>query len=414
MKKIVLVILLALCLSGCSAFTEDSYLVIEKHSEPPTEPTETTAREELPTLISNRSQLRGAVLSCIRNWVEKDSLPVENYDGDLSSDLSEVLHHATEEDPFGAYAVDFIDAELVGDAVSGAIEVSIVFRRSEAEVDSIVTVNSTSTALRRIQQALTSYETSLALRIREYDEVDFAAYIREYCLENPNLVLAVPEFSAEVYPPNGSTCILELHFSYPFTRDEMRPMLSTVNTTLTSAASYIRSGETDLARLELLNRFLMTRFRYRLCTEEPAMPAYSLLQTHLAHSLSFAAVFRYECRAVEMDCWMVSGTKNGVPHYWNIVCIDDVYYHIDLMRSFERGETQLTLLSAQELLSEGYAWDTEAYPSNPEPEPTEPTQIGTTPTEPTESTEETEPTEPTESTEPTEESSTEPETSEQP
>lgn len=406
MKKllVVLMALVLLCLSACGTLVEDSYLVVGKHSEQPTEPTESLSEEDFPTVVRNRSELRGTVLSCIRDWVERDTILVEDYEGSLDDDLSEILLYATQEDPIGAYAVDFVDAELTGDASSGSIALSIVFRRSAAEIDSIITVNDTASALRRIQQALISYETALTLRIRSYLDQDFAEYIRQYCLNNPNLILAIPELSAEVYPQEGETRILELHFTYSDTREDMRLMLSSVNTILGSASSYINSGENDTERLELLARFLSTRFQYKLGESEPSMPAYELLCQGQAHSLSFATVFRYECDKAEIECWMVSGQRGEQAHYWNIVCLEGVYYHVDLMRGIELGERSLTLLSAEELLAEGYAWDMESYPSNPEPEETTAPEI-----QQPEPTEENQPSETTqESEEPTEETQTEP------
>ena len=398
-KLLTILLLLAFLLTGCTAFVDNSYLVVEKHSEQPTVPNETAIEEA--DVISNRSQLRWAVLSCISDWAENSTLLVENYEDDLSNDLSEILNYATQEYPIGAYAVDFIDAELNGDAQKGSISLSIVFRRSAAEIKSIVTVNTTSAALRRIEQALRSCQTALTFRIRDYDEVDFSAAIQEYCLENPNTVPAIPDFSAEVYPPKGETRILELHFTYPDTREELQLKLSSVNTILSSAKSYIQAGADDQARVELLSRFLTTRFNYQIASKTPSMPAYDLLCGGLAHSLSFAAVFRYECSAVGMDCLLVEGMRNEQRHYWNIVRIDDVYYHVDLMRSIELGETELQLLPSQTLLEEGYVWNQEAYPETFSPEETEEheaTQI-TESNEPTESTGESQSSEPTESTE---------------
>lgn len=413
MKKLLLLLTLVLCLSGCGMLVEDTYLVTEKHSEQPTEPSQEPSEQAEPSVISNRSQLRGAVLSCIRNWLERDTLRVQDYEGDLDTDLPEIVRYATEEDPIGAFAVDFVDAELHGSSDDGRIELSIVFRRSAAEIDSIVTVNTTANALRRIEQALTSYETALTLRIRDYDETDFASHIRAYALENPDLVLALPEVSAEVYPPSGQTRILEVHFNYPHTREQMRTMHTSVRTLLSSAFSYVSSGTTDAERVELLSRFLMMRYRYHTLENEPAMPAYELLQEGRAHSLSFATVFRYECTLLGIESYLVSGTRNDLPHYWNIVHLDGVYYHVDLMRGIESEESGLHLFSEQEMLSEGYAWALESYPQNPEPtvdaephetesvQPTEsdepdPTELPEPTEEPVPSEEPTDPTDPTE------------------
>lgn len=407
-----LVSLLASLLSGCGALVEDTYLDIHAHSEETTQATETVSEAETHTVVTNRSELRGAVLSRIRDWVESDTLLVEHYEGDLEIDLAEILTYSTQEDPIGAYAVDFVDAELSGDAASGSIELSIVFRRSAAEIASIVTVNDTSAALRRIEQTLVNTESALTLRIRNYAEEDFETYIFGYCLRNPNLIVALPEISAQVYPKAGETRILELHFTYAQTKDNLSLMLSSVNTILNSASSYVKSGKTETERLELLARFLCNRFDYEIGGDVPTMPAYDLLCEGKAHSLSFATVFRFESVKAGADCRLVSGERNGEPWYWNIVCLDGVYYHVDLMRGVERNESTLTLLSAAELRAEGYVWAEHEYPANPEPEPTE-TAEGET-TEPTESVQESE-SEPTEETtvpeEPTEE--TDPETTDE-
>lgn len=422
MKKHILTIvslisLLAGLLGGCGALVDDNYLAVGRHIEQATEATEASQEEADHSVVTNRSELRGAVLSRVRDWVESDTLWVENYEGDLEGDLAEILSYTTQEDPIGAYAVDFADAELTGDAVSGSIELSIVFRRSAAEIGSIVTVNNTAAALRRIDQALVSCETALTLRIRSYEETDFEDYIFGYCLKNPNLIVALPELSAQVYPKEGETRILELHFTYDQTRENLTQMLSSVNTILDSASSYVTSGKTEAERLELLARFLSNRFHYEIAEEVPTMPAYELLCEGKAHSLSFATVFRYECTKAGTECRLVSGERNGEAWYWNLICLDGVYYHIDLMRGVERGESTLTLLLQQDLRAEGYVWAEEEYPSNPEPDPTEtegndttePTEAGSTEetTEPSEASETEEPTEETEPTEEVPEESTE-------
>lgn len=417
MKRFALLLLLCsllLCATGCKSWVADSYLSVADHVEQPL-PTQESPDSEEPSVVTNRSELRGAVLSLVRNWTESAEFPVRDYDGSISDDLAETVDYVMHSDPVGAYAVDYIDSELIGDGASGTVTLSIVFRRSAAEIDSIVTVSDNDAAYLKIQQALSTYETALTLRIRSYRETDFAAYIRDYCLENPATVLCLPETSADLYPNEGETRILELHFSYPATRDEMRLMLSSTQSIFNSAASYIRSGETDADRAALLFRFLTTRFDYVLGEEASTTPAYDLLCRHIAHSLSFACVFGAECRAAGIDCILVEGTRNGAAHFWNLLYLDGAYYHVDLMRSLERSETELKLLTSRELREAGYVWDETLHPATPEPttvstapqpEPTEPpetqppTQSPThaPTTEPTES-----PTKPADSpTEPTE------------
>ena len=436
MKKFLSAILIAsvlLGLTACSGWGQDELLSVTPHAEQPVSSGAT--EEEVPLTVTNRSELRGAVLSFIRDWTERGTFLVSDYSGDIAADLAETIRYATEEDPIGAYAVDYADAELSGDGESGVISLNIVFRRSAAEINSIVTVNGIGGAYAKIQQALTDYNTALTLRIRNYEEADFTAYIRDFCLENPDQMPALPELSAQVYPNEGETRILELHMVYPKTRDELRVMQAEVNTILASAHSFIHSGSTDAERVTRLYRFLAGRFVYTIDTEEPVMPAYRLLCDGAAHSLSFATVFRYECSSEGMDCRLISGFKDGVSHYWNLIRLGREYYYVDLMRDMLSGGNSPELLTAAQLTEEGYVWEAGDYPATPEEtdesgnpventeatepsaEPTQPSIVIPTlpptivPTEPT-----SEPTEPTsEPTEPpTESSGTASETTEPP
>mgnify|MGYP001724148445 CR=1 FL=1 len=208
MRNFIACLLLLGLLAGLSACgADDSYLSVRPHVEPSIPATETPQQEEPPT-AGNRSELRGAMLSFVRNWTEQGEIRISGYSGDLTADLTETVRYITQEDPIGAYAVDYADAELRGDAQTGTVEVSIVFRRSAAEIDAIVTVSGVNGAHAKIRQALANFDAALTLRIRSYEDADFSGYIRTYCLEHPDSAMALPEVSAAVYPETGETRIL--------------------------------------------------------------------------------------------------------------------------------------------------------------------------------------------------------------
>lgn len=374
MKKLIASLLLFALFAGltaCKSLVKDDFSVVTPHVELPLSDKTDSMKDTTP-VVSNRTELRGAVLSFIRDWTEQGSILVRAYKGNVSEDLQETVLYATEEDPIGAYAVDYMDAEYNG---TDRISLNIVFRRSAAEVESIVTVSGNPSACTKIRQALDALDISLTLRIRNYQDMDFAGYIRNYCLQHPGTAVALPEVSAEVYPKEGETRILELHFSYPASRDELRLMQASVSTILSSASSYIRSGKDDLEKARLLYRFLTSRFTYSPTGEAPATPAYSLLCQGKAHSLSFASVFYAECTDANLDCFIVSGSRDGQEYYWNLLRIEGEYYHVDLMRSLSEKENDLRLLYSAELSREGYVWDEALYPATAvmEPIPEEPT-----------------------------------------
>ena len=182
MRNFIACLLLLGLLAGLSACgADDSYLSVRTHVEPSIPATETPQQEEPPT-AGNRSELRGAMLSFVRNWTERGEIRISGYSGDLTADLTETVRYITQEDPIGAYAVDY----------------AIVFRRSAAEIDAIVTVSGVNGAHAKIRQALANFDAALTLRIRSYEDADFSGYIRTYCLEHPDSAMALPEVSAAV------------------------------------------------------------------------------------------------------------------------------------------------------------------------------------------------------------------------
>ena len=369
MRRLLICLLSLLLLSGCS-MVQNEILSVSPHVEQPTQAS--ASQTQSITIVSNRDELRGAVLSLITNWVEQGEIWVQDYKGDVQKDLDDAVLYATQEHPDGSYAVDYMQAEFSGDSAQGRISVSSVFRRSAAEIASIVTVADNAAAMELIRTALKDYSIALTLRIRNYSEADFPQEIRRLCLENPMQYLALPTLTSNIYPKEGAMRILELHFSYPESKEQMREKLQSVQTTLSSASAYVTSGQTESDRVRRLSRFLTERVKYVAEEEEPSMPAYSLLHEKTAHSLSFASVFYAECTSAGLRCRIVEGTRNDKPHYWNLVSIDGLYYHVDLQRSIETERLDLQLLYDEDLLFEGYAWDNAAFPSAPKPEEPEP------------------------------------------
>ena len=70
------------------------------------------------------------------------------------------------------------------------------------------------------------------------------------------------------------------------------------------------------------------------------------------------------CNSAGLECQVVTGTRAGEPWTWNMICVDGVYYHVDLMRSYAAGK--LLLHSDDEM--NGYVWDYSAYPEAKAPE----------------------------------------------
>lgn len=354
MKKIALALSLfatAALLCAC-AFFSGEYRSQESHvvQVPPSSSSE---QKEPPAEARNLTELRGEVLSFVRDWRESGEISVADYHGDLRDDLPEVLRYLTEEDPVGAYAVDYADAQLDGDV----LRLRIVFRRSASEIDAIVTVNDLDGAYDRIFRMLENGYGSLTVRIGKYEQTDFEREILEYCLTHPASVAAIPSVSAQLYPKNGSVRILELHMEYPASESEMQECLRAANVILASANQFLSEGRSDSERTELLYRFLKNRLDYTVREEAPQMPAYSLLCEGEIHPMSLAVFCAYECDLsfTARQCGICYGTLDGTPHYWNSVVTESgMTLYFDAYCALRDGENALSLYTYAEMLDMGY------------------------------------------------------------
>ncbi len=385
MKRLIpiVLLLLLLLLVGCSS--QEDYLSIRPHVEQPTQVPAPTETDPIP-VVTNRLELRGAILSLIDNWKEQGTVLIQNYEGDVAQNLSEVMEYATGQHPTGAYAVDYADAEIVEENGQQLVQVSFVFRRSISEINSIVLVDNNDAAYAEITEALANYSTALTLRIRRYSAQDFTEDIVDYCMENPRVIPAIPEFSLKLYPEEGDHRIMELHFTYPESKDVMREKLLEPETTFQSALSYGKTGKTPTEQAKRLCHYLIRRRNQTLTDTAPTFPVYSLLSENIGHDLSYAMCYHDLCTSLGITSHIVKGMKDDKAYYWNLLVFDNETFHVDLRRYMEQGSNTMVPLYDEELLAEGYFWDQSVYPAAPHP-PTDPEETAAAPsaTDPTES-----------------------------
>lgn len=351
-------------LTGCG-WLENEYVSVSEHKEPYVY-TEPETERPIPT-ASDADALQALILSFVREGTARDMIDVTNYSGDVRTDVAEVMN-ALAYDPIYAYAVDYSDYEFYEQDEQTLLEVDMVYRRSAEEIAAIRSVRGMESAKVVIADALNNLDMAVTMKITEYSDMDYESYVTRACLENPAQIVEIPEITVAVYPQKGTTRVVELYFGYSNSRDEMRSMQKNISTLLSSVGSYVRRGDTQADRLKLLCEYLITRNDYQETTG-PDMPAYSLLSRLQADDAGFASAFYYGAKQAGMECWLVCGSKDGAPYYWNIVELDDRYYHIDLMQQWRSGIAEPELHTDAEMA--GYEWDREQYPQCTGEEPEE-------------------------------------------
>ena len=354
MKRFVFLLALCCLLAGCSSVFDGSYHSRTFHEEQGSHIQSTTIT------ASDPDSLRTVMEDMVFSGTTTAVINVTDFNGDVEIAMATVSDHIRSTYPLGAWAVDNLDYEIGPSGSMHAISVSITYLHSRAELRRVQTVDDIKAARSAIGSALESCEAGLVLLVEQYSATDFAQLVADFTDENPHLVMESPQVLATCYPDRGSSRVVELYFTYQTSRESLRNMQNQVQPVFSAARLYVSGDGSERQKFSQLYAFLMERFDYTL--ETSITPAYSLLRHGVGDSSAFATVYAAMCRRADLTCLVITGTRDGEPWSWNMICDNGSYYHVDLLRSAESG--RMTALTDSEM--SGYVWDYSAYPASPE------------------------------------------------
>lgn len=348
MKRLMAILLLiCVLLCGCDSVFDGHYSSVRPH-EQPSEPANNRT-----VSASNYSQLCSALAAFVETGRTDGVISVGKYVSDqVEQDMNRVVKEVVGSNPIAAYAVESIRFELGKSGGQMAVDLDISYIHNRAEILKIKQATGMRAAENLICNALKQCEADLVLKIEDYVDMDLAQIVENYALEYPQYVMEQPVVTANVYPDTGTDRVVELRFTYQTSRDSLRNMQEQVQPVFESAALYVSGDGAEKQKYSQLYSFLMERYDYQIAGS--ITPAYSLLRHGVGDSRAFAAVYAAMCRQTGLECMVVSGTRNAESFFWNIICDNGVYYHVNLLEgSFrERTDQQMT----------GFVWDYSAYP----------------------------------------------------
>ncbi len=369
MKRILaLTIMLCLLLCGCSSLLDGSYSSVKPHEETP------NPEQSGSISASSYSGLLRALETIISNGKKTSIISISNYNQlVVARDMRNAVSETLTDYPLGVYAVENIDFELGSNAGRPAIAVEISYLHDHAEIKRIKFVNKMTDAQAAIAQAMAGYEPGIVLHVDRYEDLDFSQWVEDHADQNPNKIIEIPQISVNHYPETGPERVLEIKFSYQNSRDTLRAMQEQVDKAFSQAQRVAQLENEEDARFTALYNHLTTLLpEYQFTTS--LTPSYSLLMHGVGDSEAFATVYAAMCRQAGLECIVVTGSRDGQAHNWNILRIGESYWHLDIPASYESGAYTL---HADDAMKAHYVWDYTAYPACGEPivppteEPTE-------------------------------------------
>lgn len=351
-----LALVLLACCAGCAMF-EKEY----RYAEPFVGSLDGNTGDA--TEVRNYNMLKAAILDMINSRQETAEFRFSNYNGAVSDDLAAVSLEIKSQNPLGAYAVDTLSYDTSRIVSYYIAEVNISYKRSAEQIKSIRSVNSVNELKTYLHDEILMKSLPVAT-IRPYvSKMDAAALeklLERICLEDPvGIPLPVTE-QIEGFPKEGSSSIFEIRLSYklPATvRSSLSQQISGQIRQMTEEALPQRPEQQALVLAERLSESLTEPLG------EYSGTAYGALVHHGADSRGIALAYSALCRASGIECTVVKGSIGAMgteEHYWNIIGIDDAYYHVDVSQ-FIFAPGYAFLISDDDLWGT-YIWNTEDYP----------------------------------------------------
>ena len=344
MKKRIMALALALtlALTGCSSLLEREYFDISRY-----EPVSVGENNLSALRVETYQGLVNAILYLVSEGAEQGVLNLHNYNRDVADDLARACREVIQEDPLGAYAVDYIRHDFSRIVSYYEVNIYISYRRTPEQINSIVRVTGSSAIRQALSQTLSTFSPETVLRVSYFseDEDYILNLAHQAYYDAPVTALGMPEITISVYPATGYQKIVEVTLDYPDSPAVLRRCSQELS------AHPLEFGTTPEELYTALSETLSIDIPFGGNTP------YAALIEGSANSEGAALAYKLLCDRAGVPCTVVCGQLDGRTHFWNIALLGNTYRHLDLSFGlFALTDAELTEAGA-------YQWNLAEYPS---------------------------------------------------
>lgn len=364
-SSLICLLLAAALLCGCGELLEGEYESVRHHQSGAQH-----GGEGVPLIqATSYDEIYDALLTMIENGDEFGVIRVSSYDGNVEEDVNRACMEVSNDSPLGAWAVYYISSTVNRIIAYYDAEISITYKRTPLEIQSVVDVTSTGALEGELRYLMSSYSSGEAIRLPAFilQFQDVTEMVTEIYYEDPTVASVLPEVIAAVYPEEGRTRILDLQLQYPYTAARLTNMQTMAESAAEEIAGRAREAEEDGLALLQACRELAGTVEYdgeREMNGETGWSredtAFGALIDGRATGEGFAMALQLICRDLGLESRVVRGRRDSVDHCWNLVKLGEDWYHVDASAFGQDGASQAFLRGDGEMAGR-YWWDTNMY-----------------------------------------------------
>ena len=341
-------------LTGCAAIFTNTY-----QSEQDFQGNEKIELADNVQVIQNYNELRRLVFGMVNNHEASREIVFSGYTGNAVTDIASVCNAVKTESSYGAYCVEYISYDLRQIVSSYEAKINISYLYTKEELEILQTTSNLDSFSKMFVSALEQEEPKLLVRVNNgtAEEAVLTELMDNAILGYPMAISYVPKFSVKIFDGNSSQKIYNVSIQYDSTLDNDK-RLKAMGNVLERCATGIDGANTAQKVLSAAEH-ISTHFVFDRAGGDTA---YHALVEELANSRGVSCAFKALCDKLDIECLIVSGRIEKQEHYWNIVKIDDAYYHIDISHLDAMGAEHAMFLTDSERQG-SYWWNQSAYPA---------------------------------------------------
>ena len=375
-----MLILSLLYFTGCQSLLERDYITHEPHSE-------AAGQEDAVYVpqVSDYTTLRDVVLSTVSEGSAEQTIRLYDYTGNVEDDVQRALNDVMNVNPLGAYAVSSIAYQQTKILTYYEIRFDITYRRTHAQVASIKTVSGIEDFKKYLLDGMQNFSTQLTFDISYYsaDAYDAAAEYEKLYYSNPEAAYGGKSISYTLYPDSGVRRIMEISIAYTepsynlkaksrSTANAASDLVKELDKSLSTVQKALALHDLvcDLAEYDEEAAELLDESNDKL-SKTDAFTAYGVLIDNKAVCEGYALAYKQLCDEAGIECVVVTGRLQGVPHAWNMIHLSEGWFHVDCTNDDMDEMQPLRQFFAvnDDTLSATHTWDAAKYPVSNQPEP---------------------------------------------
>lgn len=195
----------------------------------------------------------------------------------------------------------------------------------------------------------------------DYDNVDILDKIENISKKDDYLNLSIKQMNCSVKTTiknNNKTSECTINMSYLANKNQEEYVDQAAQIIVNTI---IKPNMTEYEKVKTINSFLINYLSYDYSLSK--FSAYDSLTTKQSVCMGYTLTAYKLLEKSGIENKIITGTLKGTPHSWNLVKVNNQWYHLDVTNNDSLGENKFLLVDNKTLLNYDFVWDTSLYPT---------------------------------------------------